>query len=460
MAAAVVVDDAEWAADESGAEMPLERLEAEICELAGHLAAGECRWLLLLSEFDRREGWTGWGLRSCAHWVSHRCGVGLQAAREKLRVGRRLGELPLVREAFAAGELSYSKVRAVCRVARPETESTLLEMARYATTAQLEEIVRAYRSVVGQEERRQANDRHADRFARWHWDDDGSLVVSARLSPEDGAVVLAALEVGCSALEAPGAVESDSAESLLVEAKSADALVAVAKLALAAPDGATPPSAEIVVVDRAVLAGHADEGRCYLDGCVAIAPETARRLACDATVVSLLEGADRTPLDVGRKRRTPPRRLRRALRRRDRGCRFPGCGHRRFLHAHHIEHWSAGGRTSFVNLILLCSRHHRLVHEGGYGIETPSDHVFVFLDPAGRVIPESAPTAPAVGPDVAHRNATSGLTITPESCHSLGGGEPYDLGLAVEALIMAQERSREVVAPEGSPVRQGLVSLG
>src|SRR5688572_8684863 len=100
-----------------GDEVPLERLEAEICELAGHLAAGECRWLLLLSEFDRREGWTGWGLHSCAHWLSYRCGIGLQAAREKLRVGRRLEELPLITAAFGAGELSYSKVRALCRVA-------------------------------------------------------------------------------------------------------------------------------------------------------------------------------------------------------------------------------------------------------------------------------------------------------------------------------------------------------
>src|SRR5438093_13681167 len=102
MAAVVVVEGAAQAAEDAGAEVPLERLEAEICELAGHLAAGECRWLLLLSEFDRREGWAGWGLQSCAHWVSYRCGLGLQAAREKLRVGRRLGELPLVREAFSA----------------------------------------------------------------------------------------------------------------------------------------------------------------------------------------------------------------------------------------------------------------------------------------------------------------------------------------------------------------------
>ena len=225
----VVVEDAALAADAVAGEVPLDQLEAEICELAGHLAAGECRWLLLLNEFDRREGWAGWGLHSCAHWLSYRCGIGLQAAREKLRVGRRLEELPLVREAFAAGELSYSKVRAVCRVARPGTEVALLEMARYATTAQLEEIVRTYRAVTGSEEMRHHNDRHDKRFARWHWDDDGSLVVSARLSPEDGAVFLAALQAGRES------TESDSAESLLPEARSAGPS--------AAPSGRSPSAA-------------------------------------------------------------------------------------------------------------------------------------------------------------------------------------------------------------------------
>jgi hypothetical protein len=439
MVAALLVEGAERSVEAAGVEMPLERLEVEICELAGHLAAGECRWLLLLSEFDRREGWTGWGLQSCAHWLSHRCGIGLQAAREKLRVGRRLEELPLVRGAFAAGELSYSKVRAVCRVARPETEATLLEMARYATTTQLEEIVRAYRSVTGREEMRHANDRHDARFARWHWDDDGSLVLTARLSPEDGAVVLAALDAGRAVADppAPGgsAGAGDSAESLLAEARSADALVAMAKLALAAPAEGASPAPEIVIVDRPTLSGATDKGRCHLDGGVAIPPETARRLACDSTVAALVEATDGTPLDVGRKRRTPPAPLRRALHRRDGGCRFPGCGQRRFLHAHHIVHWINGGATKLINLILLCSRHHRLVHEGGYGIETSSDHVFVFLDPAGRVLPETPPAVPAVGPGIARRNEFLGLTITPDSCRSLGGGEPYDLGLAVEALL-------------------------
>jgi hypothetical protein len=315
----------------------------------------------------------------------------------------------------------------------------LLEMARYATTAQLEEIVRTYRKVTGREELRDANDRHDGRYARWYWDDDGSLVVTARVGPEDGAAIVAALEAGRTAAEAsaspPGPGADDSAESLLAETRSADALVAMARLALAAPADAAPLVPEVVIVDRATLTGANDNGRCYLDGACAIPPETARRLACDATVVALIEGANGTPLDVGRKRRTPPPRLRRALRRRDGGCRFPGCGRRRFLHAHHIVHWSKGGETRLRNLILLCSHHHRLVHEGGYRVETPGDHVFRFFDPAGGEVPEVVSPPELAGPTVVERNLAAGLTITEGTSRSLGGGEAYDLGLTIDALI-------------------------
>jgi hypothetical protein len=183
---------------------------------------------------------------------------------------------------------------------------------------------------------------------------------------------------------------------------------------------------------------------------MAVPPETARRLACDATVVAFVEAADGTPLDVGRKRRTPPAALRRALRRRDRGCRFPGRGRRRFLHAHHIVHWIKGGETKLTNGILLCSGHHRLVHEGGYRIESPADHVFVFFDPAGRMIPAVAPGSPATGPGLTDRNQAADLAITPRTCRSLGEGEPYDLGLTIDVLVGATERAAGT-APQAPP---------
>jgi Domain of unknown function (DUF222) len=170
---------------------PLERLEAEIVELSSQLTAATSKLLELVGEFDAAEGWREWGMRSTAHWLSWQCGVGLTAGREQVRVARALRSLPLLAAEFAAGRLSYSKVRAVSRVATPQTESTLVEWALHATAAQLDRLVAAQRRV------RRAADvraRHDARYLTWRWDVDGSLVGSFRLPPEQAAVLLQALE--------------------------------------------------------------------------------------------------------------------------------------------------------------------------------------------------------------------------------------------------------------------------
>ncbi|HVE45798.1 MAG TPA: DUF222 domain-containing protein [Acidimicrobiales bacterium] len=200
-------------------EVPLEYLEREICQLGSNIAAATCRWLMLLAEFDRRQGWAVWGARSCAEWLSWRCGVGAVAARDHLRVAHRLGELKLVRAGFAAGELSFSKVRAISRVATAETEATLVELARHATANHMEQIARAYRGL----KRRMAKDgKGKDQkdagYLHWYWDDDGYLVIVGRFPPEEGAVFIQALNAARSALagepekDEPSA--DDSAESL------------------------------------------------------------------------------------------------------------------------------------------------------------------------------------------------------------------------------------------------------
>src|SRR5438094_6331921 len=180
---------------EAVAELPLERLEAEIAEHAAHLAAGTCRWLLLLGEFDRRAGHESWGCRSAAQWLNWRCGISLVTAREQVRVAHRLAELPLVRAAFASGELSYSKVRAIVRIATPATEETLVMWARHATAAQLERIVAQFRRV----DRVQAEEAREKRAVSWSFDD-GTFVLRARLGAEEGELVLAALEAAKQAL--------------------------------------------------------------------------------------------------------------------------------------------------------------------------------------------------------------------------------------------------------------------
>ena len=167
-------------------------LEREITALACEIHAATCRWLCLVAEYDAREGWAQWGCKSCAHWVAWQCAIAPGAAREHVRVARRLDELPLIRAAFAAGELSYSKVRALTRVENVEREQDLLELARHATASQLERVVRGYRGVVAAE--RAAAGGRPERWLTLEHADDGSLLLRGRLPAEEGALVMAALE--------------------------------------------------------------------------------------------------------------------------------------------------------------------------------------------------------------------------------------------------------------------------
>src|SRR5215467_10358688 len=128
--------------------VPLERLEAQICELAGHLAAATCRFLVLLADFDARRGWASWEMSSCAAWLSWKCQMSSGTAREHVRVARALRDLPVIRARFAAGRLSYAKVRALTRIATPATEAGLAELAGPMTGNQLERFARAHRQVT------------------------------------------------------------------------------------------------------------------------------------------------------------------------------------------------------------------------------------------------------------------------------------------------------------------------
>ena len=159
--------------------MPLERLEAQICELAGHLAAATCRFLVLLADFDARRGWASWEMGSCAQWLSWKCQMSSGTAREHVRVARALRDLPVIRARFAAGRLSYAKVRALTRIATPATEAGLAELAGPMTANQLERFARAHRQVT------QADDADARvrRRLTWRFEEDGSLSGTFRLPP-------------------------------------------------------------------------------------------------------------------------------------------------------------------------------------------------------------------------------------------------------------------------------------
>lgn len=419
-------------------------LASEIAAGAADLDAALCRWLGLVAEFDRREGWAIEGARCCSAWVAWRCGLSPAAARDRVRVARRLAELDRVRAAFAAGELSYSKVRALTRIEGVAREAELVELARSATAAQLERMVSAYRGVVRAE---QGVERiHSERSLTWTFDEDGSLLLRGRLPAEQGAVVVRALEAareearrstGASA-EAQGPAMTADVDP--VAARNPDALVAVADSALASTASRSGGDRFQVVVhvDAETLVGGgaaaaagtgagADAGeaaRCELDRGPALAPETVRRLACDASVVSVVE-RDGSPLSVGRKTRSIPPAIGRALRARDGGCRFPGCDHHRHVDAHHVEHWAHGGQTALSNLVLLCRHHHRLVHEGGFAMTSTADGP-VFRRPDGRPLGTTEPRRPGARARPARASAEALIEPAHDRMH---------LGYAIEALL-------------------------
>jgi hypothetical protein len=170
----------------------LDRLGDEIAELSVHLEAATARLLDLIREFDARGGWNN-GFRSCAEWLSWRVGLDLGAARQKVRVARALGTLPRIAHALAHGELSYAKVRALTRVATPETEERLLAVGRAGTAEHVERIVRGWRRMDRKTEMREAAHQHTSRALHVYPDADGTVVVRGRLAPEVGALLLKAL---------------------------------------------------------------------------------------------------------------------------------------------------------------------------------------------------------------------------------------------------------------------------
>jgi Domain of unknown function (DUF222) len=406
--------------------MSLRDLESELLGLAGHIAAAECRFLHLLAEFDHRGGWAGDGIHSCAHWLSWRAGMNRRTAAEHLRVAHALQNLPLISEAFAAGRLSYSKVRAITRitgsdtatlarvaaeiaagtsewrhttVADPETaERVLLNLGLSGTASHVETIVRAVRR------RHTPPDNTATRRSlTWHWDDDGSLVVRARFTPDAGAALIAAVEALIPARApvrhpvppAPDDLDEQAREQEpgpavdRVEARRADALLALV----------TGPGEDGPVVERGhvqmIVHLDASTGAARLAGGPELPTSTAERLACDARVQLLLNDRTGNRMYLGRTRRLATPAQIAALTVRDgEGCQFPGCTHTRYLHAHHVRHWLFGGPTDVDNLILVCAFHHAVIHDHGYRIHRAPGR-WEFRRPGGSPIPTVA--APLTG---------------------------------------------------------------
>jgi hypothetical protein len=407
-----------------------EQVADEITTWAGRIAAGEARLLELIAEFDRRGAWHGSGILSLAHWLSWQLGMSLPAAYERVRVARALESFPLVRAAFGAGRMSWSQVRAVTRVATAADEQTWVDLARHCTGAQLERLARGVRRAKQPAEDETdpigAKLRRRDQV---RYDPDGTLVVTLRFAAEDGAVFLAAIEAAreeidrqrradSSAEEPDGSLRAQPPDSSAEEHPDRPGVEASDSSAedsglrrTASPWGPVDSSAEERPSPATRAEGALAMARAHLEQLAATRPEATRRTRSRlvahvdplsgwgrladgeilptsslADVITTLPGRgmplrpltdeDLTRLDLGRTSRTPSLALRELLGCLDgERCRFPGCTRRRKLHAHHVTEWGAGGTTDLGNLVLLCSRHHTIVHRDGFQLR---------LDPATR----------------------------------------------------------------------------
>ena len=250
--------------------------------------------------------------------LNFKCGFGMNSARERLRVAYALGDLPKISEKFSQGAISYSKVRAITRVADSSNDDYLLMIAHHGTAHHVERFVAQYRRAKKLQDAEFANDLHLKREVTYYYDHDGCLVMKARIPADQGELIVKALEM---------AIEEND-----------------------------------------------------------VTAETSRRIGCDCSTTILKEDEQGEPLSIGRRSRTIPPPMRRALKARDGGCRFPGCTNHKFVDGHHIIHWADDGETSLDNLVLLCRHHHHLVHEGGFDCKRSKDGEIYFLDRRTRRI--------------------------------------------------------------------------
>ena len=433
----------------------LERMADGITELVAHLDAGTFQLLELICEFDKNEGWAGPGIQSCAHWLNWNCGMSMGPARERVRVARALPELPAISAAFRQGRVSYSKVRAMTRVATARNEDALLQVALNGTATHVETQVRLYRKTKRIEALEDENLRHGHRELSWYIDDDDYWVFKGRFTPEQGAMLQKALEAAGEQLfeeqrqvpedvsaEIDSNIPLDSTSPEPVSQKRADQLARVVEGFLSGVGNDQSGGDKYMVnihTDIETLKEDGTGAESEIEDRSHVPAETSRRLACDCSIVHWHGNKQGDPLDIGRKTRSIPPAIRRALKRRDHGCRFPGCTCSRFVDAHHIQHWADGGATSMDNLVLLCRTHHRLVHEAGYGVQHQAGKGVVFNLPDGKIIPE--------GPErrsrgninaIKSRNRKNGLQITPATAIPQWYGDAMDHEMAVDMLLQCE----------------------
>lgn len=458
-------------------DMDLSAMAEEITTLAGHIAAATCRLLELLAAFDAGGGWHDGGIRSCAQWLTWRCGLSSSTAHEHVRVAHALAGLPVVRAAFGRGELSYSKARALTRVATPDSEAQLVSVATHATAGQLDRLCSGlgragsnnevldpvdptegdetdgqssaedtrqnaagpndtHRRESSAEDSGDADSRHSDPTPGDRADPDAPADlpgdrdrdISALVARSDAAALMC---LARHALATPPADTGSSTPIRLIVHTTDQTLTALAtpssadqppnRLSSAQDAGLAEPTPTVAILD-------AGPGISLLP----LGPDTLRRLACESLVEPATHPDDDRPPRV--EHRFATARQRRALLRRDGGCSFPGCPRRRHLHAHHRVEWSQGGSTSMDNLLLICQHHHKLVHEGGWQLQphtAPDGHRgWIAIGPDGQ----RRTAAPPTTGNVRTLPTTHGAVVAPDTVTGQWRGERLELDYAVSVL--------------------------
>jgi hypothetical protein len=369
------------------------QLEDDFAELERLTRALESERLRRLAAIDRRQTWLADGYLSTSAWLSGRFRVGWTVATRQLRHATAIEQMPATSEALASGEISpcSAAVLIAAREAHPDAfarqEDALVDAARTLSVRELRRAVAYWRQALdGPRALEDAEIRHELRRLHLSPTLEGMTRVDGDLDPETGEIVVTALRAVMDSEERAGAGE----DRRTAAQRRADALGEVCRQWLdrsSRPTIAGERPHVNATVDLGALRGQAGSTS-ELDFVGPIHPETARRIACDASISRVITSGTSEPLDIGRRTPTVPAPLRRAVALRDRHCRFPGCDRpQAWCDAHHVVHWSDGGATALSNLALLCRRHHRLVHEGGFGMELVRDRI-VFTMPDGSALEE------------------------------------------------------------------------
>jgi hypothetical protein len=367
------------------------RTEALVASVNQHhkaISAHQSQLLAAVRELDQRKAWRVDGATSMVAWLVQRCGVTASTAREWVTAATKLHTLPKITDALSQGKLSFDQVKPLVEVAKPETDASLAEQATHWSAKQVRELATAVRNQSDE----QATGLFARRFLRF---DDRRRALSGVLPEDQYAIVKNTLVA-----RASGRLK----ERTPFDQRMADALIAVCKGDESGGQdraGRTHRSRPTVVVhaDMSFLAGGA--GSAELDVLGPVSREVARRLACDAKVLVSADNPTGQVLNLGRARRDPSDAQRIEIRRRDKGCRFPGCSHTEFTDVHHIRHWTNGGHTDLANLVELCDQHHRAIHEMGLKMSGDPNIELTFRSPTGRLstsTPSPAFTSARDGP--------------------------------------------------------------